>query len=84
MGKGKSKMQSGRANLNTTNTNNPHKKMNTREVDLLDHFVNDDDGRLCQTDPTILLIGHSLYAVVKQKPDKKSGVKSSVKATWGC
>ena len=50
------------------------------KVDILDHFVNDDVGRLCKTDPTILLVGQSLYAMVKQKPDKKSGVKSSVKA----
>ena len=26
------------------------------------------------------LIGHSLYAMIKQKPDKKSGVKRSEKA----
>ena len=50
------------------------------KVDILDHFVNDDVGRLCKTDPTILLAGQCLHAKVKQKPDKKSGVKSSVKA----
>ena len=50
------------------------------KVDILDHFVNDDVGRLCKTDPTILLVGQYLYYMVKQKPDKKSGVKSSVKA----
>ena len=50
------------------------------KVDILDHFVNDDVDRLCKTVPTILLVGQSLYAMVKQKPDKKSGVKSSVKA----
>ena len=33
------------------------------KVDILDHSVNDDVGRLCQTDSTILLIGHSLYAM---------------------
>ena len=45
------------------------------KVDILDHFVNDDVGRLCKTDPTILLAGQCLHAKVKQKPDKKSGVK---------
>ena len=50
------------------------------KVYILDDFVNDDVGRLCKTDPTILLVGQSLYSMVKQKPDKKSGVKSSVKA----
>ena len=50
------------------------------KVYILDHFVNDDVGRLFKTDPTILLAGQSLYTMVKQKPDKKSGVKSSVKA----
>ena len=50
------------------------------KVDILDHFVNDDVGRLCKTDPTILLIGQSLYSMVKQKPDKTSGIKTSVKA----
>ena len=50
------------------------------KVDILGQYINDDVGRLCQTDPTIRLIDHSLYAMVKQKPDKKSGVKSSVKA----
>ena len=50
------------------------------KVDILDHFVNDDVGRLCKSDPTILLAGQSLYAMVKQKSNKKSGVKSSVKA----
>ena len=50
------------------------------KVDILDHFVNDDIGRLCKPDHTILLVGQSLYTMVKQKPDRKSGVKSSVKA----
>ena len=48
------------------------------KVDIQVRFVNDDVGRVCKTYPTILLLGQSLYAMVKQKPDKKSGVKSSV------
>ena len=48
------------------------------KANILSSFVSDDVGKICQSDPTILLLG--LFTKIAQKPDKKSGVKHSVMA----
>lgn len=46
---------------------------------ILSKFLNDDVGRLCQSDPTIMLVGERLYDRVKSKKDKEIGGKKSVR-----
>ena len=50
------------------------------KANILSSFISDDVGEICQTDPTILLLGQNLFTKMAQMPDKKSGVKHSVMA----
>ena len=50
------------------------------KANILSSFVSDDVGKICQSDPTILLQGQSVYTKIAQKPNKKSSVKHSVMA----
>ena len=47
---------------------------------ILVNFHNDEVGRLCLTDKTILLCGERLFQKLKKKPDKATEVKRSVMA----
>jgi len=48
------------------------------QTEILSHFRNDECGLLCQTEPTIKLIGCKLYSKINTRKDKKMQVKQTV------
>jgi hypothetical protein len=50
------------------------------KTEVLSKFTNDEVGRLCQQNETIIMIGYKLYLKVKARKDKKVEVKRSVMA----
>jgi hypothetical protein len=50
------------------------------KTEVLSKFTNDEVGRFCQQNETLIMIGYKLYLKVKSRKDKKVEVKRSVMA----
>jgi len=52
--------------------------------DVISKFWDDEDGRICLTDPTIIQVGSRLFDKLRKKNDNQVEVKKSVRTDMWC